>query len=125
MRFPEPLLRLRRLVLLYLSAFIVPTGKLHWDVIPRGRAVKTQCWVVAAAQRGRHDEKRVSYGGSIVVNPRGEVVRRLSSVDDVEKEGIDDEERPKEFLVVDIDLGMNQEVRKAIPLLRTNVYPEI
>jgi len=125
MRFPEPSLRLRRLgadVLLYPSAFTVPTGKLHWDVILRGRAIETQCWVVAAAQRGRHNEKRVSYGGSIVMNPRGEVVGRLGSVEDVEKE----EERPEELLVVDIDLSVNQEARKAMPLLRrTDVYPEI
>ncbi|KIW51112.1 hypothetical protein PV05_09863 [Exophiala xenobiotica] len=127
LRFPEPAVRLRRLgaeVLLYPSAFTVPTGKLHWEILLRARAIETQSWVIAAAQCGRHNEKRVSFGDSIVIKPTGEVVGRLDRVDDakIEKEHA----REPDLLTVDIDLDSVKDVRRGIPLLRrTDVYPEI
>ncbi|MBE3050461.1 carbon-nitrogen hydrolase family protein, partial [Candidatus Bathyarchaeota archaeon] len=70
LRFAEPALALAQppgsaegaQILTYPSAFTVPTGEAHWEVLLRARAVETQSWVVAAAQVGRHNEKRVSYG---------------------------------------------------------------
>ncbi len=127
LRFPEPSLSLKRLgahTIVYPSAFTVPTGKLHWEVLLRARAIETQCWVIAAAQCGRHNEKRVSYGDTIVVNPRGEVKGRLNRVIDAdgEKEG----SREPDLLVVDIDLEVGERVRREMPLLRrTDVYPEV
>jgi predicted amidohydrolase len=56
-------------VLLVPSAFTVPTGKAHWEVLLRSRAIETQCYVVAAAQWGKHNEKRESWGHSMVVDP--------------------------------------------------------
>ena len=129
LRFAEPSLILRRMgadVILYPSAFTVPTGRLHWEALLRARAIETQCWVIAAAQCGRHNGKRVSYGDSIVVDPNGRVVGRLSKVEDAEKEEV--EEREPELLVVDIDVQMNETVRKSIPveyLRRTDVYPKL
>ncbi len=61
LRFPEFSLSLRRRgahVLTYPSAFTVSTGMAHWEVLLRARAVETQCYVVAAAQCGRHNQKR-------------------------------------------------------------------
>ncbi|KAH7021250.1 carbon-nitrogen hydrolase [Microdochium trichocladiopsis] len=75
-------------VLLYPSAFTVPTGQAHWEALLRARAIETQSWVVAAAQVGRHHAfeeggKRVSYGHSMVVDPWGRVVVELKGVEDV------------------------------------------
>ena len=53
-------------------------GKAHWELLLRARAVETQCYVIAAAQAGRHNEKRESYGHSIIIDPWGEVVGKLN-----------------------------------------------
>ena len=50
------------------SVFTVPTGKAHWEVLLRARAIENQCYVVAASQVGKHNEKRQSYGYSMVDN---------------------------------------------------------
>lgn len=128
LRFPEPAIQLRRLganIIVYPSAFTVPTGQMgHWEILLRARAIETQCYVVAAAQCGRHNEKRVSYGDSLVVDPKGLIVGRLSRVEDSgeEKEGA----REPELLVFEVDGETVEDARKAIPLQRrTDVYPEI
>jgi deaminated glutathione amidase len=129
LRFPEISLRLRRLgaqVLVYPSAFTVPTGKAHWEALLRARAIENQAFVVAAAQCGRHNGKRMSYGDSIVIGPWGEVVGRLSRVDDVEAEKEGDSRREPDLLIIDIDLALVEKARREVPLLRrTDVYPEV
>ncbi|KAL3147867.1 hypothetical protein ABBQ32_002588 [Trebouxia sp. C0010 RCD-2024] len=64
-------------IMLVPSAFTVATGKAHWELLLRARAVECQCYVIAAAQAGRHNEKRESYGHSIIVDPWGQVVGKL------------------------------------------------
>lgn len=69
MRFPELSLTLRNMgaqILTYPSAFTYQTGAAHWEVMLRARAVETQCYVVAAAQFGAHNKKRVSWGHAMV-----------------------------------------------------------
>ena len=71
LRFPEMALQLRRTgadILTYPSAFTTRTGAAHWELLLRSTAVQTQCYVIAAAQVGKHDEegKRVSYGHAMV-----------------------------------------------------------
>ena len=56
------------------AAFTVPTGKAHWHLLQRARAVEASVWVIAAAQTGRHADGRETYGHSLVVDPWGEVV---------------------------------------------------
>lgn len=60
------------------SAFTVPTGRAHWHVLLRSRAIETGCFVLAAAQTGRHSATRgrvrETYGHSLIVDPWGEVV---------------------------------------------------
>lgn len=71
MRFPELSLTLRNMgaeILTYPSAFTYQTGAAHWDVILRARAIETQCYVVAAAQTGKHNKKRESWGHAMVNN---------------------------------------------------------
>lgn len=69
LRFPELSTILRKQganVLTYPSAFAMSTGKAHWEVLLRSRAIETQCFVIASAQIGFHNEKRESYGHGIV-----------------------------------------------------------
>ena len=54
-------------ILTYPSAFTYATGKAHWHLLLRARAVENQCFVVAAAQCGVHNDKRRSYGHSMVL----------------------------------------------------------
>ncbi len=58
------------------SAFTLMTGKDHWHVLLRARAIETQCWLLAPAQWGPHDDQglRRSYGHSLIVDPWGVVV---------------------------------------------------
>jgi predicted amidohydrolase len=124
LRFPEVGLRLRRLgaeVLAYPSAFTVPTGRAHWEVLLRARAVENGCYVVAAAQVGWHGGGRRSWGEAMVVDPWGTVVGRGRSYDEV-----GDGEVVPEAVVVEVDLGLVEEVRGRVPLVRRwDVYPEV
>lgn len=81
LRFPE---FFRRLVLrekcaLFAipSAFTAATGKAHWQILLRARAVENECFVVAAAQSGRHPDGRDTHGESMIVGPWGEILARL------------------------------------------------
>ena len=56
------------------AAFTVPTGRAHWHLLQRARAVEASAYVVAAAQAGEHADGRRTYGHSLVVDPWGEVV---------------------------------------------------
>ena len=81
LRFPELFLALRRAgadVIVVPSAFTVETGRDHWDVLLRARAIETQCWVVAAATTGIHHDgagrPRATWGHSLICDPWGRVV---------------------------------------------------
>ncbi len=56
------------------SAFTYPTGAAHWEVLLRARAIENQCYVVAAAQGGMHENGRRTFGHSLVIDPWGEVM---------------------------------------------------
>ena len=56
------------------AAFTVPTGKAHWHLLQRARAIEASAYVVAAAQVGRHEDGRSTFGHSLVVDPWGEVL---------------------------------------------------
>lgn len=56
------------------SAFTVPTGKAHWHTLLKARAIENQCYVVASAQWGQHNEKLSTYGHSLVIDPWGEIL---------------------------------------------------
>jgi predicted amidohydrolase len=86
------------------AAFTVPTGRAHWHVLMRARAIEAGVFVVAAAQSGRHEDDRETYGHSLVVGPWGEVLLDLG-----EKEGVG---------FAEIDLGQVEAVRARLPALR-------
>ena len=78
LRFPELYRRLaaegQAQVLLVPAAFMAHTGRDHWEVLLRARAIENQCYVVAAGQIGDHDPGRTCYGRSMVVDPWGTVL---------------------------------------------------
>ncbi|KAK4168413.1 carbon-nitrogen hydrolase [Cladorrhinum sp. PSN259] len=118
LRFPEISLALKRMgadIITYPSAFTVPTGKAHWEILLRARAIETQSYVIAAAQVGRHNEKRVSYGHSMIVDPWGVVLADLGDKTD-----------DPEIATAEIDHELLRKVRMEMPLnRRSDVYPEI
>ncbi len=59
------------------SAFTVPTGQAHWEVMLRARAIETGCFVLAPAQAGEHEDGRKTYGHSLVAAPWGQVIAKL------------------------------------------------
>jgi predicted amidohydrolase len=73
------------------AAFTAHTGAAHWHVLLRARAIESQAWLVAAAQHGRHNEKRESFGHSLIVDPWGTVVAELPAGDGVIVHALDGE----------------------------------
>lgn len=71
------------------SAFTARTGRAHWEILVRARAVENLAYVVAAAQGGYHLNGRETYGDSMIVNPWGEVLDRLSRGSGVVLAGLD------------------------------------
>ena len=65
------------------AAFTAHTGAAHWHVLMRARAIEDQVWIVAAAQWGKHNDKRESYGHSLVIDPWGTIVGELAEGDGV------------------------------------------
>ncbi len=107
MRFPalyQELARQGAEVITVPSAFTVPTGKAHWHVLLRARAIETGCFVLAAAQGGRHESGRETFGHSLAVSPWGEVLAEAAYEPDV--------------LLVEIDVAQVVEARRRIPALQ-------
>jgi nitrilase len=70
-------------VLMVPAAFTAHTGAAHWHLMLRARAVEDQAWVVAPAQWGKHNEKRESYGHTLVVDPWGTITGEQAEGDGV------------------------------------------
>src|SRR5687767_13290239 len=85
------------------AAFTVPTGRAHWEVLLRARAIEAGAFVVAAAQSGRHADGRETYGHSLIVGPWGDVLLDMG-------EGIG-------VGFADIELARVEDVRRRIPSL--------
>lgn len=105
LRFPEFFRRMGEVNLIVVpAAFTVVTGRAHWQVLLRARAIENQCYVLAAGQGGEHPSGRRTYGHSMLVDPWGEVVSVL----------------PKGPGVVSgiVDLERIAAVRKSLPALK-------
>jgi predicted amidohydrolase len=94
-------------ILLVPSAFTVPTGRDHWEVLLRARAIENQCFVLAAAQVGQHTARRQTYGRSLIVDPWGTVLAQVP-----DREG---------YAVADLDFEDLERVRARLPALRHRV----
>jgi nitrilase len=96
------------------SAFTAPTGRAHWELLVRARAVENLCYVLAPAQSGMHDNGRETYGDSMIVDPWGHVVARVSEVG-------------PGLAVAEIDRTLQHELRSRFPALahrKFQVTPE-
>ena len=105
LRFPELFQRLSEAgadVISVPAAFTVPTGRAHWSVLMRARAIEAELFIVAAAQAGRHEDGRETYGHSLVSDPWGELV--------VEMDG------EPGLAFAELDLARIAEVRARIPV---------
>jgi predicted amidohydrolase len=106
LRFPELFRRMldRGMEVVSLpAAFTAHTGRAHWQTLLQARAIENLCWVVAAAQGGRHPNGRETWGDSMIVEPWGTVMDRRRS-----GAGI---------VVADIDLERQARVRRQFPVL--------
>lgn len=118
LRFPEIALALKRQnadIITYPSAFTPHTGAAHWHPLLRARAIETETYVIAAAQVGAHNEKRTSYGHSIVISPWGEIIAELGGVEEKKEKG--DAWEP-EITLAEIDLDLLKKIRSEMPLTR-------
>jgi predicted amidohydrolase len=106
LRFPQLYRTLARAGADFLSApsaFTVPTGRAHWHVLLRARAIENGCFVFAPAQWGEHAEGRRTYGHSLIVSPWGEILAEA--------------EDGTGFITAEIDPGRIEEARRAVPSL--------
>ena len=106
LRFPALFSRLAEAgadVIAVPAAFTVPTGRAHWEVLLRARAIEAGLFVVAAAQAGQHEDGRTTYGHSLVVDPWGDVL-----VDMAENSGV---------AFAEIELSRITDVRGRVPTL--------
>ena len=105
-RFPELYRELAKRgarVVVVPAAFTMHTGKDHWHALLRARAIENQVYVLAPAQFGRANEKRLCFGHSLVVDPWGAIIADAS-----DREGI---------VVAEIDLEFQDKVRRELPVL--------
>src|SRR6185295_19129450 len=107
LRFPELYRALavaeRAQVLVVPAAFMMHTGRDHWEVLLRARAIENQCYVLAAGQIGDHEPNRVCFGRSMVIDPWGTVIAQAPDVVGI--------------TVADLDLERLATVRQELPSL--------
>jgi len=109
-RFPELYRQLSAQgvqVLVVPAAFTAPTGRAHWELLLKARAVENLSYLLAAAQSGLHPNGRETYGDSLIIDPWGRVLGRRA--------------RGAGVVLADIDLAAQQELRDHFPVLRNRV----
>jgi predicted amidohydrolase len=107
LRFPElfRILAVKGATVITLpAAFTKITGQAHWEILIRARAIENQVFMVAAGQVGMHPENKESYGNSMIVDPWGEVLARVT------------EDGPG-YCVADLDFNRQSEIRDKLPSL--------
>jgi predicted amidohydrolase len=85
------------------AAFTRITGEAHWHTLLRARAVEAQCFVFAAAQGGKHDNGRETFGHSLIISPWGQILAEAGT--------------DPQVIAADIDLAMLDDVRRRVPSL--------
>ena len=105
LRFPELYRAMGPATLLVVpAAFTYTTGQAHWEILLRARAIENQCYVLASAQGGAHQNGRRTWGHSMLINPWGEIIACLP-----EGEGV---------VVGALDLNLLAQVRENLPALK-------
>ena len=109
LRFPELFRQMAPFDLLVLpAAFTAQTGEAHWEVLLRARAIENQCYVLASAQGGSHENGRKTHGQSIIIDPWGRIVAQLDK-----GEGV---------VIAEIDPEIINSVRTRLPALSHRVF---
>jgi predicted amidohydrolase len=105
LRFPELYRAMGECALIVMpAAFTYTTGRAHWEILLRARAIENQCYLLAAAQGGLHPNGRRTWGHSMLVDPWGEVKAVLA-----EGEGV---------VIGDMQIEHLQRIRESLPALR-------
>jgi len=86
------------------AAFVATTGRLHWHILARARAIETGCFVIAPGQCGMHNAQRLSYGHSLIIAPSGQILAEAG-------------EQPA-VITAEIDLDEVAEARRKLPNLQ-------
>jgi len=108
LRFPELFRSMKNVDIIVLpSAFTETTGKMHWEVLVRARAIENLAYVIAAAQGGYHVNARETHGNSMVVDPWGRVLDRLP--------------RGSGVVIGEINPSYHASLRKSLPALTHRV----
>lgn len=104
LRFPELYRRLAPVDLILVpAAFTETTGRAHWEILLRARAIENQCYVLAVGQGGRHENGRMTHGNSMIVDPWGEILDRK-----LKGPGV---------VIADLDHARLAEIRDSLPAL--------
>lgn len=108
LRFPELYRKMGELDLILLpSAFTYTTGKAHWEILARSRAIENQCYFIAVNQGGVHETGRHTYGHSMIIDPWGRIVSLC--------------EEGNQIIYATIERQVIAEVRKKLPALEHRV----
>ena len=108
LRFPELYRALAPVDLILVpAAFTETTGRAHWEILLRARAIENQCYLLAVGQGGKHESGRLTHGNSMIIDPWGRIVAELP-----EGEGV---------LWADLDPALLASVRNRLPALRHRV----
>lgn len=108
LRFAELYRRMGEVNLIVVpAAFTETTGRAHWEILLRTRAIENQCYVVAAAQGGRHPNGRMTHGNSMIIDPWGEILARMDK-----GEGV---------ILADFDPQQLADIRTRLPALQHRV----
>lgn len=105
LRFPYLFEKLRKAgadIISVVAAFTEATGRAHWQTLLQARAIEQQCYILASNQWGQHDEKRHTFGHSMVISPWGEVLDQLPTGQGVAS--------------AEIDLAEVERIRKIMPI---------
>ncbi|MGC6454417.1 MAG: carbon-nitrogen hydrolase family protein [Candidatus Puniceispirillaceae bacterium] len=97
------------------AAFTYPSGRAHWHVLLRARAIETGCFIVAAAQCGMHADGRRTYGHALIISPWGKVLAEAPTDDENPLAGANDG-----IALATLDRSLVTKSRDAIPSLTTN-----
>ncbi len=112
LRFPElfrHLLARGAEVICLPAAFTAMTGRAHWEPLLRARAIENLCYVVASAQGGYHVNGRETHGDSMIIDPWGTVIDRLP--------------RGSGYVIADIDIAREADIRRSFPALEHRKLP--
>lgn len=120
LRFPEMYRKLASQgvqIIMVPSAFTATTGRAHWSTLLRARAIENQAFVMAAAQVGKHENNRETWGHSMIIDPWGVVLDEFNGLHQPPQESPDEHCNNTGLLIAELDLNRLAELRINFPAL--------